>query len=149
MKKIISILLIFICVILVGCDKKEEPFYLDDKYYGSSEFMDLDKETFNNLIENNKSFGIFIYQPLCVASLEFNNVLDEFLETNKISFYKMPFSDMKETNLSEHVKYYPSFVIYHDGKLVSYLDASIDKDKSYYSSKDDFTKWFTKYVLLK
>lgn len=148
-KVLLSVLLVLISLILVGCSKEEQAFYLDEKYYGNSEYIDLDKETLDNLVDENKSFVIFIYQPLCFTSFEFNKVLDEFLETNKISFYKMSFSDMKETELGKQIKYYPSFVIYHNGKLISYLDASSDLDKEYYSSKDGFKKWFTKYVLLK
>lgn len=148
-KKILLLPLIFICLILVGCDKKIKQFYLDEEYYKNSEFIELDKNTLNNLIEDKKSFVIFIYQPLCAASVEFNKVLDEFLETNQITIYKMPYSEMKETELSKHIKYYPSFVIYHDGKFVSYLDASSDEDKKYYSTKEEFMNWFTKYILLK
>ena len=43
-----------------------------------------------------------------------------------VSFYKMSFVNMKETNLKDKIKYYPSFAIFKDGELVDYLDANND-----------------------
>lgn len=58
----------------------------------------------------------------------------------------MSFSDMKETELKEYIKYYPSLVIYYEGEIVDYLDANSDSDSEYYKSVDGFKKWFSNYV---
>lgn len=148
MKKIVvSILLIITIFSATGCFKKEkEKFLLNEKYYTSSASSDLDVATYNKLIENKESFGIFLYQPLCSVSYKFNKVLTEFSRTYQVSFYKMPFSSIKNTNLKDKIKYYPSFVIFHEGKLVDFLDAESNNDISHYESVKGFKKWFSNYV---
>lgn len=147
MKKLIgfSLAMIF-CFLLVGCNNKQDTFSLDKEYYQNNSFNELDKNTFDDLINNKKSFAIFIYQPLCSTSYEFNKILTEFANQYQISFYKMSFSDMKETELKEYIKYYPSLVIYYEGEIVDYLDANSDSDSEYYKSIDGFKKWFSNYV---
>jgi len=145
MKKII-ILLFFVCLILGGCTKDENKFSLDEKYYENNEYINLDKDSLDTLIENKESFAVFIYQPLCTASYEFNKVLTEFSNIYQVSFYKIAFSDIKDTPISNYVKYYPSLIIYNKGKVVDYLDADNDKHTEYYKSVEDFAKWFSKYV---
>lgn len=147
MKKLIIFLLTMIfCLLLVGCNNKQDTISLDKEYYQNNSFNELDKNTFDDLINNKKSFAIFIYQPLCTISYEFNKILTEFANQYQISFYKMPFSDIKETELKEYIKYYPSFVIYYKGEIVEYLDANSDSDSEYYKSIDGFKKWFSNYV---
>lgn len=147
MKKLIgfSLAMIF-CFLLVGCNNKQDTFSLDKEYYQNNSFNELDKNTFDDLINNKKSFAIFIYQPLCSTSYEFNKILTEFANQYQISFYKMSFFDMKETELKEYIKYYPSLVIYYEGEIVDYLDANSDSDSEYYKSVDGFKKWFSNYV---
>lgn len=142
-------LIVIICLLLVGCDKNKNTFSLEEKYYTNDSFNELDIDTFNNLIDDKESFAIFIYQPLCSTSYEFNEVLTEFAKDYRISFYKMPFSVMKETELKDQIKYYPSLVIYHDGKIVDYLDANSGQDANYYKSVYEFKKWFSSYVSIK
>lgn len=147
MKKLIGFSLAMIFYfLLVGCNNKQDTFSLDKEYYQNNSFNELDKNTFDDLINNKKSFAIFIYQPLCSTSYEFNKILTEFANQYQISFYKMSFSDMKETELKEYIKYYPSLVIYYEGEIVDYLDANSDSDSEYYKSVDGFKKWFSNYV---
>jgi len=145
MKLVKYICLLFV-VCLVGCDKT---FYLEDKYYEKSSFVELDKEGLNELIDNKESFAVFVYQPLCEASVEFENVLTKFLEKYKIIIYKVSFSDIKDEDLGKTIKYYPSFAIYKDGKIVDYLESDKDEDIQKYKSLDNFKNWFTSSVKLK
>ena len=129
MKRIVIISFSFIiCLLLLGCDNKNKTFSLSEEYYKTNSFDELDKESFNELIDKKKSFAIFIYQPLCTTSYEFNKILTEFAEDYQISFYKMSFANMKNTNLNDSIKYYPSLAIFHEGKLIDYLDANDDDD---------------------
>src|SRR5690554_8193903 len=114
------------CFLLVGCNNKQDTFSLDKEYYQNNSFNELDKNTFDDLINNKKSFAIFIYQPLCKTSYEFNKILTEFANQYQISFYKMLFSDMKKTDLKKYIKYYQSLVIYYEVKLLYYLDVNND-----------------------
>jgi len=149
-KKILVIcILIVFCIIGNGCNKKEEKFLLNDKYYSNTSFQEINVESYNDLIDKKESFGMFIYQPLCVNSYEFNKVLTNFSEQQQISFYKMSFQDIGDTNLSEVIKYYPSFVIFKEGKIVDYLDADSNEDINYFKSTEEFKEWFGNYVVLK
>jgi len=147
-KLLISLLVITCCYLLIGCNNNKT-FLLDEEYYKSSEFTELEINDFNVLVNNNKSFAIFIYQPLCSISYDFNKILIDFANQYQINFYTMSFSNMKETELKKYIKYYPSLVIYHNGKLVDYLDANSDSHITYYKSVDGLKKWFFSYVSIK
>ena len=150
MKRILIFCLsILSCFLLVACDKEITISPLEDKYYGHSEIIELNVETFNTLVDKKESFGVFIYQPMCAASINFENILSDFSYKQQITFYKLQFKDMKETKLSKHIEFCPSFVIYQDGKMVDYLDASSDDDVDYYLSVDGFEKWFSTYIELR
>lgn len=148
-KAFIFCLSLLICLLLVGCKKDEDTFLLEEKYYGSSDLITLDNEKLSTLIDDEESFAIFIYQPLCATSKNFEKVLQEFVTNHPIRFYKMAFSDIIDTELGKSVEYYPSFVIYNKGKMVDYLDANSDEDTNRYKSTEYFEEWFTKYVSLK
>ena len=141
MKKII--VLILVSILLVGCNGKIK---LEDKYYKRSEFIDVDHSKVNDLIKSKESFVVFIYQPMCTMSSEFEELLDEYMDIRKISIYKMSFSDMKKTSLKDTVRFYPSFIIFKDGEVVDFLDADSDEDTKKYKELDAFKEWFESYV---
>ena len=106
----IVIILIFIVVIIERNFIQKTSnfmFYLEEKYYGDSVFNEIESNDLNNLINDKESFAIFIHQPFCSTSYEFNKILTKFSEENKISFYKMSFDEMKKTVMYENIKYYP------------------------------------------
>lgn len=141
MKKII--VLILISLLLVGCNGKIK---LDDKYYKRSEFIDIDYLDVDDLIKSKENFVVFIYQPMCTMSSEFEKLLDEYMDIKKISIYKMSFTDMKKTSLKDTVKFYPSFIIFKDGEVVDFLDADSDEDTNKYKILKAFKEWFEGYV---
>lgn len=141
MKKII--VLILISLLLVGCNGKIK---LDDKYYKRSEFIDIDYLDVDDLIKSKENFVVFIYQPMCTMSSEFEKLLDEYMDIRKISIYKMSFTDMKKTSLKDTVKFYPSFIIFKDGEVVDFLDADSDEDTNKYKILKAFKEWFEGYV---
>lgn len=141
MKKII--VLILISLLLVGCNGKIK---LEDKYYKRSEFIDIDYLDVDDLIKSKENFVVFIYQPMCTMSSEFEKLLDEYMDKKKISIYKMSFTDMKKTSLKDTVKFYPSFIIFKDGEVVDFLDADSDEDTNKYKILKAFKEWFEGYV---
>lgn len=144
---VISVLILLSIIIFITFKVLNRNFYLDDKYYGNNEIYEIGIEEFNNLISNKESFGIFVYQPACTTSAEFEQVLYDFFKQNNMSIYKIKFSDIYEH--IDFLKFYPSFIIYRNGKMVDFLEADKDKDLKYYQSVDVFSEWFTKYVILK
>lgn len=144
---VLSILIMAFTVIIVN--NNSNPFYLENNYYGTNSMIEIKEKRLNKLINNKESFAVFIYQPMCVTSSDFENILYNFLKDNKISIYKIAFSNIKDTKLGKKIKYYPSFAIYNKGKMVDFLEANKDEDIDYYTSKKGFESWFTKYVKLK
>ena len=144
---VISVLILLSIIIFITFKVLNRNFYLDDKYYGNNEIYEIGIEEFNNLISNKESFGIFVYQPACTTSAEFEQVLYDFFKQNNMSIYKIKFSDIYEH--TDFLKFYPSFIIYRNGKMVDFLEADKDKDLKYYQSVNGFSEWFTKYVILK
>lgn len=146
---IFIILLLPVIFLLIVKFQREKPFYLNDEYYGNSSLIEIDSEKFKNLEQDKKSFVIFVYQPLCATSYDLNDYVTKFLDIYNMSFYKVSFSNVKNTDMAEYVKYCPSVVVYHNGQIVAYLDANSNKDAVYFESVENFKNWLTKYVLLK
>lgn len=146
---IVSILVIVLVAILLLCFfKKPKAFTLENKYYGKSEYLELTQEGFNKLIEDKESFLAFICQDSCIASSDFNQVLNKFLARYSIKIYKLDYADINNTILQGRIKYYPSFVIIQKGEIIESLDANSDKDTKIYQNVDEFEKWLSKYVIL-
>ena len=147
MKLKVVIILLMSILLVTGCSDKK--VYLEDKYYNKNEFIELDIDYYNELVNDKETFGIYIYQPMCVTSNEFGEILKEYSENYQLTFYKMPYSLTKETNLNDYIKYYPSFVIIKNGEVLDYLDANSDEDTLYYKSVEGFQEWFENYVYIK
>ncbi len=121
-------------------------FRLSDEYYGKSGLTEIDTGELEELIREKKTFAMFVYQPACRASDDFEKILTEFSEKNQISFEKIAFSKLKDSGLVEGLKYYPSAMIYHDGKVVDFLRADDDEDTAAYETLDGFEEWWRGYV---
>lgn len=150
-KIVISIIVLSLVVgiILIGSKAlNKRAFILDDEYYGTKAFLEINDDKLEELIDKKKNFVVFIHQPLCTTSGDFSKVLDDFLEEEHLSIYKLAFSNVENKELKKKVKYYPSVVIYKDGKIVAYLEANRNDDIKYYESKDGFREWLSKYVML-
>ncbi len=143
----LSIVIVFVLIIVIlNTNRNAKKFYLEDTYYGTNDMIEIKIDKLNQLIDNKESFAVFIYQPMCVTSSNFESVLSTFLEDKQISIYKIPFSNIKETDIGNFIKYYPSFIIYKEGKMVDFLEADKDEDIDFYISKEGFASWFAKYV---
>ena len=137
--------IVITAVVILIVNKNKKPFYLDSNYYGIDSIKEIRIDELNRLIDNKKSFAIFIYQPKCITSFDFESVLNEFIEEEKISIYKIAFSDIKDTKIGKSIKY----LVYNKGRMVDFLRANKNEDVKYYLSKKGFKSWFTKYVKLK
>lgn len=121
-------------------------FRLDENYYGRSGISEIDTAEMQRMIDEDRTFAVFIYQPACSTSEEFEQVLNDFSQQKQIALEKTTFVEAKKSGLVGELKYYPSFAIYHNGELVDYLDADSNEDADYYKSVEGFTKWWEKYV---
>lgn len=150
-KIVIFIIVLSLVVSIILASSKtlnKKAFSLDDEYYETKEVVEINNDKLEELISKKKNFVVFIYQPLCTTSGDFSKVLDDFLEEEQLSIYKLAFSNVENKELKKKVKYYPSVIIYKKGKIVAYLEANKNDDVKYYASKDGFKEWLSKYVIL-
>lgn len=145
MKKFLII--VVLSLMLVGCGKVEK-FYLDDEHYTTGVITEIDVETFEQLEKDEKNFALFVYLPGCTSCAEFRTVLEEFIGTNDIEFYTISILDVKETSIMDSIEYAPSMMLYNEGKLVDYLDATSNDDKPALTNVDSFEAWLDEYVYL-
>lgn len=148
-KIILSLILLLTIILSIFLFFNKSKFSLDAKYYGQSSIIEINKSDYEALKENSGSFAIFIYEPSCPTSSNFEKIVNEFVNESQISIYKLAFSDTKNTDIESCLKYYPSFIIYKKGNIIAYLEADKKEDLACYKSKEDFKSWFTKYVLIK
>ena len=149
MKKVKLLILLCLMITCAACNKKIEPFDLKDEYYQESKMIDLEQKDLEQMIEDEESFVMYIYLPGCSSCAEFKEVLEEFQKDNKLVIYSTQIKIAHAIGLKEKIPYAPSFAVYKDGKLISYLDAMSDDDLEYYKTSDGFKEWLTKSINLK
>ncbi len=121
-------------------------FKLSPEYYNTDGFHKIDSSELENLIDQKKSFALFIYQPSCRTSDDFEKILADFSQEYQVKFEKVAFSDIRKTDLVPGLQYYPSLALYRNGKLITFIKADSDEDLKIVTSKDGFTNWWKRYI---
>ena len=141
-----KVLLVFIFVLLLtGCFSNNK-FYLEDKYYIDTKYIEVDIDEYNKI--KDESFILFTYNSYCQFAIPCQDVFKEAMEKYKISIVSMPYAEFKKTNLHDKVKYAPSVIIVKKGKIIDYLDSESDSDIDLYQNADKFSDWLKKYIYL-
>lgn len=144
-KKILLCLFSAITIILTGCDfGAPEKFYLDDEFYGSGKMVEITAEDFSKLDNNN--YVIFTFNNFCAMAVPCEEIFDEFIEKNDVTFLSMKYDEFKKTFLHETVAYAPSVVLVKGWKIIAYLDSEKDEDLVKYQDVEEFGKWIDKYI---
>ena len=136
---IIIVLSLFILVFFKNKNNKTDKFYLEDKYYGSSEFIEIDNNEFKKI--QNESYVLYIYNNFCNLPIPCHEIFEQYMKEKNIAFLSMKYEYFKETKLHDKVRFAPSVIIVKDGKIVDYLDAEKDEDLDKYQNIDEFSKW--------
>ncbi len=123
-------------------------FRLDDQYYNNATLETISADDLQRLVDSKASFAVFVSQPSCRTSADFAKILQAFIAEHPLHLYEIAFSDLKTLPIADEVRFYPSFLIFKNGKLVDFLEADSDEDAGAYTSLDGFTTWFTKQVVL-
>ena len=96
--KIITILtslfiltIVITAVVILIVNKNKKPFYLDSNYYGTDSIKEIRIDELNRLIDNKKSFAIFIYQPKCINYLIPTSITSSFNLTYLVNQLLNPF----------------------------------------------------------
>lgn len=123
---------------------------LDDEYYCEgkceSEFEELTEESYEKLIEEKKSFVVFVDQIGCDTADKLRGFSNDYFSEQGVKIYKMMFSVLKETSLHEKVKYYPSVVVISKGTVKTFLRADSDEDAKAFNEYGSFIDWVNKRV---
>ena len=142
------IIVVAAIVVFLIFQNQSKIFSLESKYYNTGEKIEINISELEELISDKESFVVFVSQDMCLASSNFEVVINDFLEEYPITIYEINYSELKESDLGDFLEHYPSFVIYKNGKMVDFLDANADEDTNYYKTKEGFKNWVTQYVNL-
>ena len=150
-KKYILIGIIFAIIaafgfILLAIVNSDRHFRLSDEYYGTSESIDLDKDQYENLIAQKKSFIVIIDKPCCTTTQAMREQMASFPEDMQFKYYNMMWSEVRSSSLHEHVKFTPSVAIIKEGTGLVWLQSDRDEDSEYFNNADALRDWIKSYV---
>ena len=145
---IIPLLLIGI-ITFVLMNNKSDKFSLENKYYGTGEFIDISNSELESIIKDKENFLLYTYNNYCSLPIPCDSIFESVMKEYGFNILQIKFSDFKETNLYKKVKLAPSVLIFKDGKLIDFLDAESDNDLKKYQDKEEFKNWLNNYIELK
>ena len=122
------------------------PIDLGSENYDVSEVKDLTADQYNQMISEKKSFVLMIDNPGCVTTANMREMMSDFSNNMKFTYYRIYWQDTKDTNIREKVQYFPSLAIIDEGKIIAALQADSDEDAKYYNNASDLAEWLKKYV---
>ena len=93
-----------------------------------------------------KSFVVVVDQGGCTTADRIKEYAEKYSNKRFFQIFKIMYSGIKETNLKEAVKYYPSVVVISKGKVIVALRADSDEDALMYNNYDDFENWMNKHI---
>lgn len=139
--------------VLNGTGKKvevEDTIVLDAEYKNTDgKMIDLAKEKedpvsfLDELAAKKQNFVVYVSLPICNGdAAQFKEYVLDFQRKEKLSFVYLTSDYIKDSFIYETVKYYPSVIIFKEGKIINYLRYDSDEDVEYYKSYDGFAKWF-------
>lgn len=115
------------------------PVTLDQQYYDNVEIIDINKDEYNELIADKKSFLIMIDNAGCTTTEKMREMMKSLPQ--QVTYYRILWPEAKETNLKDYVKYFPSLAVVEKGTVKYYLRADSDDDAKYYNNAADLKSW--------
>lgn len=112
---------------------------------GGCEMVDIDGEEYESMVNNERSFVLFVDQGGCKTADRLREYVTSWAKELGVRVYRIMFSEAKETSLYSAVKYYPSVVVVSKGKPVGWLKADSDEDAAAYNYEVDFREWILQY----
>lgn len=145
-KLILVILLIIISISIIMFLSKSNKLNLSSEYYNKGILKEITKQELSSKLNSNETFILFTYNNFCTFKISCDEIFNETAKKLNITILKIPFSDFKDTSLYNNVKYAPTIMIIHKGKIVSYLDPEKDDDLPKYQDINEFIKWLKEYL---
>ncbi|HKM02751.1 MAG TPA: hypothetical protein VJZ31_02345 [Bacilli bacterium] len=148
MKKILPLvfsLLLFACN--PNTSQSLDKIDLSQKYYNNAEIIELEtKQDYLNIVADEESFILYVYNPTCYACGLFDPHLASFVEIEKIAVLRIRASVALSTNIGEYVSYTPSVLIFKLGQFYVMLDPTVAEDESGFTTSAGFTAWVYTYI---
>lgn len=146
MKRIYKIIICISLLFITGCNKSNEKFTLNEKYYNNGDFIKVNSNELEKLGKDN--YILYTYNNYCAFSVPCEDIFKNFMNKYKIDFISIPFDKFKKTKFYNKIKYAPSVIIIKNGKVISYLDSNSNEDYQKYQDEIEFEKWISKYVVI-
>lgn len=143
-----KILLLFILIIFITSCGKKELITLEDKYYNNNTFITSTATEVDTYLNNKESFILYTYNNYCTLKIPCESIFESFMINNNISILSIPFSEFKNTKLSQKIKYAPTVIIVDKGKTITSLNVESDNDLPKYQDVDEFTNWIKEYIII-
>lgn len=134
-------------VLFIAINRDDIPFRLDDEYYTSSEAVTIEKDEYEKLMKDEKSFLVMVDKPGCVTTAEMRDNMSAFPTDMQFKYYRMMWNDVKESSLHEYIKFAPSVAIIRKGEVKAWLQADKDEDGEYFNSAEALQRWIRKYII--
>lgn len=132
-----------------GYEPREDGEVIQKEVIKSDKVIDVASlEEFNSLIDEKKTFLLYVYLPGCVSCASFKPVVKEFIDSNNINMYQMNYQIIKDTGniINKSISYTPSIFIFQEGKLLAYLDPQKEEDKNTYKNVENLSTWINEYI---
>ena len=145
-------IMIFCAVVFFGGyfliqNKVPKRFHLDDDLYGNSEAIDITRADYEKLVSDKKSFIVMVDKPDCYTTANMRKWMSDFPSSTQFKYYRIMWSEAKESSLHNFIKFVPSIAIVHKGEILDYLDADSDEDVDKYDNPNSLRNWINSYIL--
>ena len=113
---------------------------------GLEEIIEIDSETYFEMIESQETFLIYFYSQSCGGCLIFTPILEEFIKSENMMIYNI---DVGEEDLSndQRTAYTPGIFAFEKGEKVIKIDDMEDSD--YFRSKEGFEGFIDRHIILR
>ena len=116
------------------------PVKLDEEYYTeTSEILELNKEEYENLLSEKKSFVLMVDNSGCMTTAKMREMLENISE--KFTYYRIYWPEARNTNIKNYINYFPSVMVVENGAVKFYLRADKDEDAIYYNDETELKNW--------
>ena len=105
------------------------------------ELKDINKEEYQALIDEKKTFVVFVDQNECKTADRLRGYMNDYMKERGMVAYRFMFSEARESSLHDFVKYYPSVAIVDKGVVKFFLRADSDEDTDEYNDYETFKGW--------
>lgn len=142
-------LTLFLCVLfsfsLFACDPGERLDIDSEHFVFSTQIVTSDELA--QFIEEKQDFALLISSETCSSCQDFKPILDEIIQDYQIKVYQIESGDnFPTTNSTVPYNYTPTFVLFHQGEILSKIDAVNHEDEV--NSVNSFVKYLEKYVTI-